>query len=300
MDSKVFRKNRAQEISNVTKLGMGVNLVLVFLKLVAGIISSSRVLVADAVHSLSDLASDIVLLVGMHYWQKPRDKNHPYGHGRIEQIVSLFLGLSLLATGGGIVWRAVVTLNDGQAYTHPQIALAAAALSILFKEWIFRKTYKIGKAANSSAVIANAWHHRTDAISSIPAFISIAVIMWKPEWRIIDNVGAVVVAVIIMNAAVKIIFPNIGKLVDAGVEASVKADLLEHVEAVKGVFRAHAMRVRQLGADYAMDLHIEVSPDITVREGHAIAEMVSLEVKRNHPEVIDVLVHVEPLGDTDD
>jgi cation diffusion facilitator family transporter len=267
----------------------------------AGCLANSQAVFADGIHSLSDLATDLCLLVGLQFWSKPRDDDHPYGHGRIEQAVTLFIALLLGATGVGLIWNAIRTVPEAlseNASAGGWVALAAALASLVVKEILFQWTRLVGKRNRSSALLANAWHHRTDALSSFPAAVSVGLTMLDPALRIADNMGAVVVAFIVLRAAAKIAFPTIGQLIDTAPPKRLREAIARAVASRPRVHDAHAIRTRYIGPDIALDLHVEVDPDLTVREGHDIAECVSRHIREEFNEVIDIVVHVEPDGDS--
>ncbi|MFH0912008.1 MAG: cation diffusion facilitator family transporter [Planctomycetota bacterium] len=295
MTSTLPGRNRS--IRNVTLGGLLVNMGLAAFKFAAGVIGHSQAILADAVHTVSDFATDIAVLVGLRYWSKPEDAEHPYGHGRVEQLVSVILAAVLALTGVGIAYHAVTSLQEKHAQAPGGIALWAALVSIVCKEALYRWTAGVGRREKSSAVLANAWHHRSDALSSLPAFVSVALARYVPAWGFMDHVGAVVVAFFILQASVKIAFPSIGQLVDTAPPEPLRGALLAAVRSVEGVDVAHRLRTRYIGADIAVDLHIEVRPTLTVEEGHAIANQVSRVLRERFAEVVDVVVHVEPWGE---
>jgi len=288
---------REARIRRVTWIGLGVNLGLAALKMAAGIFGHSRAVVADAVHSISDCGTDVAILVGTHLWSQPRDSDHPYGHARIEAVVTILLGLVLFGVGVGIGYDALVSIPE----KHPQppglAALLAAALSIVVKEWLYRWTVRIGREVHSSAVVANAWHHRSDALSSVPAVLAVGGVMLFPKLTFLDHVGAVAVCLLILQAAWKILRPAVGQLIDTGLPPQDCTDILEAVRAVDGVLSAHDLRTRRMGPGIALDVHVEVDPELTVVQGHDIAENVRLRIFGHFPDVIDVVIHVDPFGE---
>ncbi|MBN1257509.1 MAG: cation transporter [Planctomycetes bacterium] len=288
---------RSQAIKKVTWWGLICNLLLTLCKLLGGWLGHSQAVIADAAHSLSDLLTDIAILVGLKLWNKPSDEQHPYGHGRIEHVVAVFLGVLLAATGVGIAYHAISSYDEAHATTPRVIALIAVIISMVVKESLYHWTIQVGRKVRSPALLANAWHHRSDALSSIPATLGVAIAFMYPELWFIDHIAAVVVAFFILQVAAKIAFPSLGKLVDAAPPPELRDEILKAAKAVKGVKSAHAMRTRYIGADIAVDLHIEVDGDITVREGHDIAEEATDCLINKFSEVVDVVVHVEPVGD---
>lgn len=287
---------RERTVRFAAAVALVINVTLSSFKLMAGIWGHSRAVVADAIHSLSDMATDVAVLVGSRLWSQPRDGDHPYGHGRIEIVVTAVIGLVLAAVAVGIGYEAVASIHERHAQTPGCIALIAAFVSIVVKEWLYRWTVGVGRRVRSSATVANAWHHRSDALSSIPAVLAVGVAMLLPAWQFIDHIGAVMVCLIILQAAYMIVRPALGQLIDTGLPAADRQAMLEAVLACPGVQVAHDLRTRDLGAGVAIDLHVEVEPALTVAEGHAIAEAVRRRLHEDFPDVVDVVVHVDPRG----
>ncbi|MEW6527259.1 MAG: cation diffusion facilitator family transporter [Spirochaetota bacterium] len=278
----------------VTWIGMIVNIMLSGLKFVAGILGHSQAMVADAVHSFSDLTTDIAVLVGIKYWASPADDDHPYGHERIESIVTAFIALALFAVGIGIAYNGIVTAFEPDIKSPEAIALIAAFISIITKEWLYRWTVKKGKEIDSSSVIANAWHHRSDALSSIPALVAVALAIAHPSLAFFDHIGAVVVAIFIVKVAFDILKPVVMELSDRGASKS-QVDAIDLIAMkVDGVKEVHSIRSRRVGSGYFVDLHVLVDGNMSVRDGHDIARSVKHELLDKGPKVLDVIVHLEP------
>lgn len=286
--------DREQQVRKVTWIGLVLNLFLSALKFAAGYFGKSQALVADAIHSLSDTTSDIAVIAGSHYWSRPPDEDHPYGHRRMETLVSIFIGIMLLAAGLGIGWEGISSLRQKQAAPPGWIAMAAAFISIVSKEIIYRWTAAAGRRVKSSALAANAWHHRTDAISSLPVFVAVGGAFIFPSWSFLDRVGAVIVSIFILHAAVKIIWPGISELIDVGAPQEIQANIQACALKSKGVLEAHAIRTRYISKSIQVDLHIVVDGSMTVREGHAIADDVRDCIIGDITDVVDVVVHVDP------
>ncbi len=286
--------DREQRVRKVTWIGLGLNLFLSTLKFAAGYFGKSQALIADAIHSLSDTTSDIAVIAGSHYWSRPPDESHPYGHRRMETLVSIFIGIMLFAAGAGIGWEAISSLHQKQAAPPGWIALVAAFISIVSKEIIYRWTAAAGRRVKSSALAANAWHHRTDAISSLPVFVAVGGALIFPSWSFLDRVGAVIVSIFILHAAIKIIWPGISELIDAGVPEEIQTNIKTCALKNNGVLEAHAIRTRYISTSIQVDLHIVVEGSMTVREGHAIADDVRDCLIEEIPDVVDVIVHVDP------
>jgi cation diffusion facilitator family transporter len=266
------------------------------MKFVAGTLGHSQALIADAVHSLSDSITDVAILVGSRYWNKPPDECHPYGHGRIETLVTLFIGGVLVLAGFGIASNALHAIHHrGEIPIPGVIALVAAAVSMAVKERIYRWTAKAGSRLKSAALAANAWHHRVDAVSSIPAFAAVGGAILFPKLTYLDRVGAVVVALLILHAALKIILPGFQEFMETGASAETREEITRIAASYPGVQQVHGVRTRQIANSLQVDLHIVIDGDLTVREGHIIAEEVKSRLLAEGPDVLDVVVHMEPL-----
>jgi cation diffusion facilitator family transporter len=285
---------RESLVRRVTWVGFVVNLFLAAFKIAAGILGNSQALIADAIHSLTDTATDIAVIAGSHFWSRPPDSSHPYGHRRLETLVTVFIGLVLAAAGVGVAWQAVSTLHHDRSATPGIIAAAAALISIISKEIVYRWTAAKARRVHSPALAANAWHHRSDAVSSIPVLVAIGGAIVFPTWSFLDRVGAAVVSIFILHAAVKIIWPGLKELIDAGAPAAMRSRIRSMVHKNKKVHQVHNIRTRYISTSIQVDLHIVVDGSLSVREGHDIAEDVRDRIINEVPEVLDVVVHVEP------
>jgi len=285
-------------IRRVTLWGLVVNLALSVMKFVVGVTGASQSLIADAVHSLSDSLTDVTVYFGAAFWSAPPDEDHPHGHGRIETLITMFIGVALGAVGCGLAYRAVATLRLELSIEQPASpgwsALAAACLSIVGKELLYRWNVIVGRRVRATALIANAWHHRSDALSSVPVAIAVIGTHIAPDWWFLDHIATVIVSVLILYAAWEIAVPAFRQLVDAGAAEKERKEILSIVRAVEGVQSVHALRTRTIGPGYQADLHVLVDPRLTVREGHDIASAVKHRLLEQGPNVVDVLVHVEP------
>jgi thioredoxin type arsenate reductase len=283
----------AAEARRITWLGLIVNLCLSALKLACGLLGGSRALVADAVHSLSDSTTDLAILIGVRYWFAPADEKHPHGHRRIETVVTVIIALALAGVAVGLVVAALRT--HAEVHSPPGwIALAAAVASIVIKEFVYRRTIAVGRRIHSSAVTANAWHHRSDALSSIPVAVAVLGAKINPEWAFLDHIGAVVVSVFILRAAWRIGRPALQQLVDAGAPEKVRREIERIATAVPEVCHIHAIRTRYIGSGVAVDLHVHADGDMTVRRGHDVSEEVKRRLLDHGPGLVDVIVHLEP------
>jgi len=281
-------------IRRITWAGLLVNMALAGLKLLTGTLGASQAVIADALHSMSDLATDLLILLGVGFWSAPPDSCHPYGHDRLEALVTMCLGLLLGGTTCYLVYWALTTIGDVRSRHTSLVALWGPVLSIIAKEVLYRVTVTVGRKSGSSAVIANAWHHRSDALSSIPALIAVVCASINPSLEIIDNIGALVIASCILYVSLKIISPALMEITDHSAPESVIRQIRKTAMNVEGVENVHAIRTRRSGPGCLVDLHIIVAPDISVRAGHDISEAVKTALIEKCPGVIDALVHIEP------
>ena len=281
-------------VSRVGWVGLLCNLVLAAAKPAAGILGHSQAVLADALHSLTDSVTDIAVILGVRYWTAPADEDHPHGHGRIETLITVVIGLAIGAVAIGMGTQAIRGLRHGPEVAPTGIAFVVALISIVVKEILYRWTARVGREVRSPALVANAWHHRSDAISSIPAAVAVAVTLIDPEWAVVDRVGAVVVCLLILQASWRILRPAIDQLIDAGAPATDRRRIEELALQVDGVEAAHAVRTRFVGADLAVDLHVEVDGGLSVAEGHVIAVAVRRKLLEEGPNVNDALVQIEP------
>ena len=291
---------RNRQVRRITWFGLILNIFLTALKFAAGVFGHSQAMIADAVHSVSDFGTDLVLLLGIRAWSKPRDRQHPFGHERIETLIALFMGIFLALVGIWIVQDSLRGIEKAHLDQPHLIAIIAAAISIVSKEAMYHWTRHVGRKTSSMALMANAWHHRSDALSSLPAGLAVAgAILLSDRWAFLDHIGALVVCVFLFHASYKIIVPAIAELLDAVPKSHVPAELVEVIAQTPGVLFAHNVRVRSAGARALADAHIEVDPNISVTAGHDIAELVKQRVLDQLPEVAEITIHVEPRGDTD-
>ena len=285
----------AKEIRTVTLWGLALNLMLSAAKIVFGIFSSSQSLIMDGVHSVSDSVTDMGILVGRRFWSAPPDANHPHGHGRIETLITAGIGFIVLGTGIGLVFRALSSIPDATGITAPWPVLIVAVVSWCTKEALYRWTRRVGERCGSDAVVANAWHHRSDAYSSIPVVLAVLGNWIRPEWSYLDPVAAILVGVFVMRAAMEIIWPALKELADTAPSSANREALRKVVIGTEGVAGTHALRVRRVGPRLHVDLHIQVDSNISVHDGHEIAHDVKQRLLDAGLNVVDVVVHVEPL-----
>jgi len=292
-------KTRSGEAAKVTLVGLLVNLLLVAVKVSAGILGRSSAVVADGVHSLSDSATDIALLVGLRLADKPPDGNHKYGHGKIETLTALGIVLVLVIVGVKMLWdggHSVYEIIQGAEIATPGwIAVGAALLSIVIKEWMFRYTRKVGERHNSRALIANAWHHRTDALSSIGVTVGVSAgIILGGKWLILDPIAAIVVSVLILSAAVSILKGCFEELMETSLGNEVEAEIRNLALKIGGVINPHEIRTRRIGKDIAIDMHIDVARGLSITSAHDICTEVEDSLRKRFGESTFVTVHCEP------
>jgi len=281
----------------VTWAGLALNLGLSAIKLVGGAVANSQAVVADGVHSLSDISTDVGVLVGMKHWRKPPDDGHPHGHRRLELVVTLGIGVLLLVVAAGLLWRAVRALGT-PAERPGWLALAVALFAVVSKEGIYRWSVAVGRRLKCMPLVANAWHHRSDALSSLPVVAAVGAALAGPEWVVLDRLGAILVSVFILHAALKLMWAPLTKLTDAAASEQMQQRLRSCALDTPGVGSVHKLRTRYLGgSSLAVDLHIQVEGNMAVRRGHDVAEEVEARLLERIDEVVDVVVHLEPLED---
>ena len=290
---------RNQEIYQVTLVGGVVNVVLLLFKFVAGIVGHSAAMVADAVHSLSDFVTDVIVLVFVHISSKPKDKSHDYGHGKYETLAMTLIGVALLIVAIGIIYhgamKIVAWMNGEQLEAPGTLALWAALLSVLLKEGVYQYSMVKARQLNSQVVEANAWHHRSDALSSVGTAIGIGgAIFLGQRWTVLDPIASLVVGAFIVKVAVDLLHRGIDDLMEHSLPEDVEEEILRIVGELKGVVDPHDLRTRKIGNHYAIELHILMDGDITLREAHSKASEVEDLLRARYGEHTHVAVHVEP------
>ena len=290
---------RNQGIYKVTLVGGVVNVVLLLFKFVAGIVGHSAAMVADAVHSLSDFVTDVIVLVFVHISSKPKDKSHDYGHGKYETLAMTLIGVALLIVAIGIIYHGameIIAWVKGEQLEAPgTLALWAALLSVLLKEGVYQYSMVKARQLNSQVVEANAWHHRSDALSSVGTAIGIGgAIFLGQRWTVLDPIASLVVGAFIVKVAVDLLHRGIDDLMEHSLPRNIEEEMLEIVEEVPGVVYPHDLRTRKIGNHYAIELHILMDGDITLREAHNKASEVEDLLRARYGEHTHVAVHVEP------
>lgn len=278
----------------ITLAGVLVNLVLIIIKLLAGFLGHSQALIADALHSISDLFTDAVVLAGLKIGRKPADEDHPFGHARFETLASTIVGFILVALAIYIGFDSAHKIYHHEDYQPAPITVAAAALSILMKEVLYRFTIKIGRAIKSNAVIANAWHHRSDALSSIAVLFGVGAAQLNHQWHILDSYAALLVSILILKVGYDIGREAVMELTDTSPDKKM-LDRMKHCALhVSGVMNVHDLKARKLGGQLQMELHIVVNGDQTVTAGHRIAKEVESCLLEEIKELERVIIHVDP------
>ena len=280
---------------NATLLGLFVNAFLILLKFFAGIFGGSQALIADAVHSVSDLFTDAVVLFGIKIGRKPPDKEHHFGHARIETLASAVVGLALIGTAVYIGIEAALNIHR-HTESHPTgIALIGAGVSIALKEALYRYTVLIGRRIKSQLIVANAWHHRSDALSSVAVLLGVAGTLINPAWHILDACAALIVSFFIVKVGLDILRKTLREFTDTAPRPEIIEKLMQLSRTVEGVMDAHDLRVRTSGGFYQAEIHIVVDGQLTVVEGHRIAKTVEHCLAAEMDELDRVIVHVDPV-----
>ena len=291
--------NREKQIFRVTLLGSVANLLLVVFKFIAGIVGHSAAMIADAVHSLSDFITDIIVIIFVAISGKPEDSDHSYGHGKYETLATAVIGIILFFVGVGILIsgiKAIVGALQGEPLQAPSLlALIAAVISIVVKEALYRYTVKRGKALDSSSVVANAWHHRSDALSSIGTAIGIGgAVFLGEQWRILDPIAAVVVSIFIIKVAVELIKPCIDELVERSLPEEVEQRIHALILQSPQVSSPHHLRTRRIGGYIAIEVHIRMDGQISLSEAHQVASDIERRLKAEFGEKTHIGIHMEP------
>lgn len=293
-------KERARSIYKVTVVGSIVNFLLVAFKFLAGIFGHSAAMVADAVHSLSDLITDVIVMAFVRISNRPEDKDHDYGHGKYETLAAALVGIVLLWVGLGILWNGVnqilSVIKGGVLESPGMIALWAALFSIVSKELVFRYTIYKGRQLDSQAVVVNAWHHRSDAFSSVGTAVGIggAILLGK-SWTVLDPIAAVVVSLFIVKVAFRSLIPCIEELLEKSLPEETEKEIERIILSVDGVSEPHHLRTRRIGDHYAIEIHVRMDGHIPLFRAHQTATDIERKLKERYGEETHVGIHVEPV-----
>ena len=291
---------REREIQKVTIVGCAGNVALMTCKLIAGIVGHSSAMIADAVHSMSDFVTDIIVLVFVSVSAKPQDSSHDYGHGKFETIATLFIGLALVAAATGIMVSGVLSLIDwahGVSLEAPgAMALWAALLSIAVKEVLYQYTAYKGKKLNSQAVIANAWHHRSDALSSIAAAIGIGgAILLGDRWTVLDPIASIVVGLFLVKVAVGLLKTSIDELTESSLPQDTEQEIEDIITSFPEISEPHNLRTRRIGNLIAIEAHIRMDGNLSLLETHNLTSQVEQKLKERFGEDTHITLHMEPI-----
>lgn len=291
---------REKSIYRITWIGSIVNFLLLIFKFIAGFLGHSSALVADAVHSLSDFITDIIVIVFVKISGKPEDDDHRYGHGKYETLATALIGLALFAVGIGLLVSGatkVAQVIKGATLPAPSmIALVAAAVSIISKEILYRYTVRVGRNLNSQAVIANAWHHRSDALSSIGTLVGIGgAIFLGEKWRILDPIAAIVVSGFIIKVAVDLIKPCVEELLERSLPYETENKILDIIASFPEVSSPHHLRTRRIGNHIAIEVHLRMDGKTSLEEAHKVATNVERKLKEEFGPDTHIGIHMEPI-----
>lgn len=293
---------REKGIYKITIIGSIVNFVLLVFKFIAGFIGHSSAMIADAVHSLSDFVTDIIVIVFVRISGKPQDESHDYGHGKYETLATAIIGAALMTVGIGILVNSVTGIIyafNGNILEAPSIlALIAAAISIVSKEMLYQYTVFKGRRLNSKAVIANAWHHRSDAFSSIGTLIGIAgAIFLGEKWRVLDPIAALIVSTFIIKVAIDLIKPCIDELLEKSLSNEVEGKILSIIQSFSEVKSPHHLRTRRIGNNIAIEIHIRMDGAMSLKDAHEITKNIEAALKEEFGKDTHIGIHMEPAKD---
>ncbi|MDR0892497.1 MAG: cation diffusion facilitator family transporter [Mediterranea sp.] len=297
--NKEADSSREREIYKVTVIGSVVNLLLLVFKFVAGIVGHSAAMMADAVHSLSDFATDIIVIVFVRIAGKPQDEDHDYGHGKFETLATAIIGLVLLVVGFGIFWEGATTIYavvQGKALEEPgMIAFYAALVSIALKELVYQYTFRKGKGLDSKTMVANAWHHRSDALSSVATAIGVGGAIFLGEhWRVLDPIAAVVVSIYIMKVAIQLLIPCVEELLEKSLPDETEEQIVRTLEEFPEVSDPHHLRTRRIGNYCAVEVHVRMDGSISLEEAHTTVTAMERRLKELLGERTLISIHIEP------
>ena len=300
MEKSESDRQREQSIYRVTIAGSIINAVLLALKFTAGILGGSAAMIADAVHSLSDFMTDIVVLLFVKLGNKPQDEDHDYGHGKYETLATALIGIALMGVGAMICYNGLTktwaVINGEQLKSPGMIAFIAAIVSIALKEWAYRFTEKVGREVGSQAVRANAWHHRSDALSSIGTAFGIGgAILLGAQWAVLDPLAAIIVSFFILKAAYGLIVQATNELLESSLPEDVEAQMVALAAEEEGVADIHNLRTRRLGNKIAIEMHVRMPGEMSLYEAHEKATRIEKRLRKQFGEHTHIALHLEPL-----
>lgn len=302
METKASEKeiNREREIYKVTLWGSLVNFFLLIFKFVAGIVGHSSAMIADAVHSLSDFVTDIIVIVFVRISGKPEDESHDYGHGKYETFATAIIGMVLLGVGIGIMIDAakrILAYWNGEPLEAPgMLAFVAAVISVVAKEGVYQYTIRKGRKLNSKVVMVNAWHHRSDALSSVGTLVGIGgAIFLGPHWTVLDPLAALAVSVFIIKVSVNMVNPCIDELLEKSLPKETEDKILSIILSFPGVESPHHLRTRHIGNSIAIEVHIRMDGSMSLRDSHEVTKQIEAALKKEFGPNTHVGIHVEPI-----
>lgn len=290
---------RLKDIRSITIWGAVVNIALTIAKIIAGVIGRSAAMIADGIHSLSDLLSDIVVLVFTQISSKGKDRDHSFGHGKFETLATLIVSIILVVVGAKLMSsgiKSIISVIHGEAIPKPgYIALIAAAVSIVSKEILYQVTVKVGKEVNSPVVVANAWHHRSDALSSVGALLGIGgAIILGDKWTVLDPIASCCISIAIIVIAVKMALPSLSELLETSLPVEIETEIIRTASEIPGVRDIHELKTRRNGISFIIDAHITVDPSISIVEAHDIATNVEEALLSKYGSETQINIHMEP------
>ena len=293
-------KQRLREVYKVTLAGSVINVLLLVVKFAAGILGHSAAMIADAIHSLTDFATDVVVLVFVKLGNKPKDKDHDYGHGKYETLATAIIGISLFVVGVLICYTGInktYRAIEGETLQQPGVvALVAAIVSIVLKEWAYQFTVRVGKKCHSEAVVANAWHHRSDALSSVGTMIGVGgAILLGDKWAVLDPLAAIIVSAFIIKAAWGLVLQSVKELTDASLPDAEEEEIMKLANEESGVREIHNLQTRRIGNKIAIEMHVRMPGSLSLYEAHEHATDIEKRLKEKFGADTHVGIHLEPI-----
>lgn len=293
-------QSREKKMQHVTLMGSLGNFLLMLFKFIAGFLGNSAAMIADAVHSLSDFATDIVIIVFVRVASKPQDKNHDFGHGKYETMATAIIGLVLIWVGGLILWsgvKSVYAVYMGEELEEPGfVALLAAIASIVIKELLYQYTAYEARKLDSKVIMANAWHHRSDALSSLGTMFGIGgAIFLGPSWRVLDPLAAVVVSIFILRVALDLLLPCVDELLEKSLPEEDENFIKDVIRSYPGVVDPHSLRTRRIGNYCAIEVHIRMDGSTSIDDAHLITRKIEGDLRKKFGEKTIISTHVEPI-----
>ena len=291
--------SRERDIYRVTLVGSAGNMALLTFKFIAGILGHSSAMIADAIHSLSDFITDVVVLAFVRVSAKPQDESHDYGHGKFETLATFFIGLALIAVATGIIVSGLLAFSrwlKGEEIQAPdRLALWAAVLSLIVKEILYQYTIRAGRRLDSQAVIANAWHHRSDALSSIGTTIGIGgAVLLGNRWTVLDPLASIIVGFMLIKVAVELLKQSMGELTECSLPEDTEREIVSIIKSFPGIFEPHNLRTRKIGNRIAIEAHVRMDGSMSLTEAHNRASAIERSLKEKYGPRTHVTIHMEP------